>query len=328
MHLRARWYAPGTGTFLNRDPWEGSSQRPRTYNGYVYTENNPIGLFDPSGFCSQSGWSDTTGIFTKANCDRLESGDLNCTKDWYYSFADYVKSDLPQTSAHFRHFLNGSGSPLQMPSDFVKDIVTNVDGVNYGINELLLWYVRENGEDQEICTPTDVGTDGFAASFTPKYAQAHSTFGSLFGDDELDVAGSLGSFRSDVVLDGTVHRRGRRHVTAELNVHVVILDIYDWHQGLGVSYEGNAIPDKWALSLVNNGTGASFFVRGDYQYKTRVSTNLNWIFSESNDPPNIAFSSLNGSNASGWFRSSCIGRAFDPGLNGSSGIDYCGDPIK
>jgi RHS repeat-associated protein len=42
LHLRARWYAPETGTFLSRDPVE--SEPP-----YLYVRGNPINLTDPSG---------------------------------------------------------------------------------------------------------------------------------------------------------------------------------------------------------------------------------------------------------------------------------------
>jgi RHS repeat-associated protein len=44
LHLRARWYAPETGTFLSRDPVE--SEPP-----YSYGHNNPIRFADPSGRC-------------------------------------------------------------------------------------------------------------------------------------------------------------------------------------------------------------------------------------------------------------------------------------
>ena len=42
LHLRARWYAPGTGTFLSVDPVEGEPP-------YQYVRGNPVNLIDPSG---------------------------------------------------------------------------------------------------------------------------------------------------------------------------------------------------------------------------------------------------------------------------------------
>ena len=45
LHLRARWYTPGTGTFLSRDPVESEP-------AYQYVRENPINRVDPSGFCA------------------------------------------------------------------------------------------------------------------------------------------------------------------------------------------------------------------------------------------------------------------------------------
>jgi len=47
--LRARYYDPAIGRFINRDPWPGFSRDPRTLNGYCYVLNNPATLADPSG---------------------------------------------------------------------------------------------------------------------------------------------------------------------------------------------------------------------------------------------------------------------------------------
>jgi len=42
LHLRARWYAPGVGIFLSRDPVEGEPP-------YAYVRGNVVNLTDPSG---------------------------------------------------------------------------------------------------------------------------------------------------------------------------------------------------------------------------------------------------------------------------------------
>jgi RHS repeat-associated protein len=48
LHLRARWYAPGEGIFLSRDPVE--SEPP-----YQYVRGNPINLTDAGGLCAEFG---------------------------------------------------------------------------------------------------------------------------------------------------------------------------------------------------------------------------------------------------------------------------------
>jgi RHS repeat-associated protein len=49
LYLRARWYDPATGRFTTRDPFPGFVGLPQTQNPYVYVNNNPINLTDPSG---------------------------------------------------------------------------------------------------------------------------------------------------------------------------------------------------------------------------------------------------------------------------------------
>ncbi len=52
LHLRARWYMPGTGTFLSRDAWEGDPRRSLTLDSWSHVEDNPINYTDPTGECS------------------------------------------------------------------------------------------------------------------------------------------------------------------------------------------------------------------------------------------------------------------------------------
>ena len=49
LYLRARYYQPGTGRFISKDPWPGDLQRPGTLNPYSYVTNSPANLRDPSG---------------------------------------------------------------------------------------------------------------------------------------------------------------------------------------------------------------------------------------------------------------------------------------
>ncbi|MCO5212154.1 MAG: hypothetical protein M9936_20860 [Caldilinea sp.] len=51
VYLRARHYHPLLGRFLQRDSFGGLSQRPQSLNRYIYVENNPVNLVDPSGHC-------------------------------------------------------------------------------------------------------------------------------------------------------------------------------------------------------------------------------------------------------------------------------------
>jgi RHS repeat-associated protein len=49
QYLRARWYDPRLGRFINEDTYEGELGNPLSQNLYAYVENNPLIYMDPSG---------------------------------------------------------------------------------------------------------------------------------------------------------------------------------------------------------------------------------------------------------------------------------------
>ena len=49
LYLRARYYQPGVGRFITKDPWAGDIWQPGTLNRYAYVVNNPVNLLDPTG---------------------------------------------------------------------------------------------------------------------------------------------------------------------------------------------------------------------------------------------------------------------------------------
>ncbi|AEG61159.1 YD repeat protein [Desulforamulus ruminis DSM 2154] len=48
-YLRARYYDPSIGRFINKDSYEGDIVNPLTFNLYAYCANNPLLYIDPSG---------------------------------------------------------------------------------------------------------------------------------------------------------------------------------------------------------------------------------------------------------------------------------------
>ncbi|WP_081965762.1 RHS repeat-associated core domain-containing protein [Paenibacillus sp. FSL H7-0357] len=50
-YLRARYYDPSIGRFLNEDTYEGQIDNPLSLNLYTYTHNNPLLYIDPTGNC-------------------------------------------------------------------------------------------------------------------------------------------------------------------------------------------------------------------------------------------------------------------------------------
>ncbi|MDG0814213.1 RHS repeat-associated core domain-containing protein [Cohnella rhizosphaerae] len=53
QYLRARWYDPSLGRFMNEDTYEGQIDNPLSLNLYTYVNNNPLIYTDPSGNIAQ-----------------------------------------------------------------------------------------------------------------------------------------------------------------------------------------------------------------------------------------------------------------------------------
>jgi len=49
VHLRARYYAPGMGRFMTKDPWGGDAMQPMSFNPWLYVFSNPVNYTDPTG---------------------------------------------------------------------------------------------------------------------------------------------------------------------------------------------------------------------------------------------------------------------------------------
>ncbi|KKM66660.1 hypothetical protein LCGC14_1478970, partial [marine sediment metagenome] len=47
--MGARYQNPKTGRWISRDDYEGEKESPQSQNRYVYTENNPVNMSDPTG---------------------------------------------------------------------------------------------------------------------------------------------------------------------------------------------------------------------------------------------------------------------------------------
>lgn len=48
-YLRARYYDPRDGRFINEDTYEGQIKNPLSLNLYTYVHNNPLSYVDPTG---------------------------------------------------------------------------------------------------------------------------------------------------------------------------------------------------------------------------------------------------------------------------------------
>jgi RHS repeat-associated protein len=70
-YLRARYYDPGTGRFLSRDPVRGWRTEPQSQHGYSYAHNNPVRWRDPTGRSVLDGPS--VGGCSAGDCRRYDT---------------------------------------------------------------------------------------------------------------------------------------------------------------------------------------------------------------------------------------------------------------
>jgi RHS repeat-associated protein len=71
MDMKARWYDPTAGRFLQQDTWAGSMTTPWTQNRYAYVGNNPINLWDPTGNVPE--WVRSQSSHVEAYGDHVDS---------------------------------------------------------------------------------------------------------------------------------------------------------------------------------------------------------------------------------------------------------------
>ncbi|MCY9758905.1 polymorphic toxin type 17 domain-containing protein, partial [Paenibacillus alvei] len=70
QYLRARWYDPSIGRFINEDTYEGGIKNPLSLNLYTYVVNNPLRFMDPSGHA----WIDILQGFNEAGSEAVSFG--------------------------------------------------------------------------------------------------------------------------------------------------------------------------------------------------------------------------------------------------------------
>jgi len=99
QYLRARWYDPSIGRFINKDTYEGDLTNPLSLNLYTYVGNNPLTRFDPSGNSWISDqWNSFVGQMKSVHSS-WESG----LSYWTFGFTDpfFTSAKVPVTSSEY-----------------------------------------------------------------------------------------------------------------------------------------------------------------------------------------------------------------------------------
>ncbi|ANY68036.1 hypothetical protein BBD42_17315 [Paenibacillus sp. BIHB 4019] len=94
-YLRARYYDPSIGRFINEDTYEGEINNPLSLNLYSYVYNNPLKYRDPSGNIACEGAYVCSGdaVFTKNN-----------KSEYWKAVIDFYLSTNPATMAAYANY--------------------------------------------------------------------------------------------------------------------------------------------------------------------------------------------------------------------------------
>jgi RHS repeat-associated protein len=104
-YLRARYFDPGVGRFLNRDPLAGALTMPLTRNRYQYSLANPMRYTDPSGLCQNENTGGMASILPSCgtNCQMVVSTVLDALES-----AASVLSRIMQAGANAATSISGT----------------------------------------------------------------------------------------------------------------------------------------------------------------------------------------------------------------------------
>ncbi|MBE0411756.1 MAG: RHS repeat-associated core domain-containing protein, partial [Anaerolineales bacterium] len=82
IFLRARYYQPNQGRFLQRDNWKGEDALPISLNPWVYSFANPINLTDPTGYLPQPNFC-LHSVFASGNLPITAETAVRMCQDFY-----------------------------------------------------------------------------------------------------------------------------------------------------------------------------------------------------------------------------------------------------
>ncbi|MFC5402393.1 S8 family serine peptidase [Cohnella soli] len=231
QYLRARWYDPSIGRFINKDTYEGQVDNPLTLNLYTYVQNNPLIHSDPSGHLTfKAAWYIARGsqdFFVNSLVDGVKA---------VFNFNTYkniwnVSSALINGDYDFWEFASVLGDGVAEPFRYIKE---NGDHVLNGKPTKSEAYAFGQAYGKAFMTLQAAFTAG--VTLTPKLAAAFSKatsllkmFKSLTANvadlrknplDEFDYYG--GNYNADALRKAReyIHKNG----TIESPIKVRILD--------------------------------------------------------------------------------------------------------
>jgi len=155
--MRARFYDPVTGRFLQTDPVEGTLRNPQSLHWYVYCLNNPIMRIDPKGLCGDK--SNQWVLFYPEIVQKTSERISGYFEEFKQQSLEEMSETVPYVGPATKWFWEGVGfGPLNIPTK-MAEIFGNLlmSGASYEENakEDAIYYYNKALEDvyQTILPP-------------------------------------------------------------------------------------------------------------------------------------------------------------------------------
>jgi RHS repeat-associated protein len=170
-YLRARYYDPEVGRFINKDPFSGLAGAPLSTNRYIYAGNNPVTNVDHSGLSAEPGSSEATRsggrienkgtvTFDFTALSSIIVDRLITPTSTNFAFTNMSNLLFPHnipTPPPFTPYGTDESTPLQgHMGKFVVDVVKDKLGTDENGNHFscdILHY--SDGTAQSFCTPIE-----------------------------------------------------------------------------------------------------------------------------------------------------------------------------
>jgi hypothetical protein len=251
LFLRARYYEPGTGRFISRDPWQGTIWQPSTlFRSYVYVRNNPVNLNDPSGFADCSTWPSPI----KWMCEQANAGDLDTIESLYNSivvFAYARGGDKKLAGGMLFHYLHGNGNDLNLSWWWSRRIGEDANIVD-ATNDLLTGFIVNDVK------PVSPGTEAVAVGPTLFRGLDFYTWDERPRPQSDGLYGATGHFAFNATIRGEVQllcESGKYLVKFVADCSVDDSERYEWIKDTETDF-GNLfgtghirVPHNWTIAL-------------------------------------------------------------------------------
>ncbi|MEC0230636.1 RHS repeat-associated core domain-containing protein [Paenibacillus alba] len=126
QYLRARWYDPSMGRFVNEDTYEGQLDNPLSLNLYTYVSNNPLRYTDPSGHFQKGDETlpdnvqNDLWIITNDYNDAVDSGRM--TKDEAYNKYHYMAERLRVKNGYYTDYFSEEPTTVALSGDMLSEV--------------------------------------------------------------------------------------------------------------------------------------------------------------------------------------------------------------